>query len=234
MKDIFGQALLDYHRGNYTEDLRTETSISESDDLSLAYLFRNYKDMPPLEQLALDASIGHVLDVGCGAGSHSLYLQQKGLKVTAIDASPGAVVVAGERGVQQCEQFRLMNYNQGSFDTILLLMNGTGIFERLDSVTNYLLHLKNLLKPGGQILVDGSDLQYMYDRTPEGAIWVPADGYYGELEYILSYKGESSDPFPWLYLDERLLEKYARAAGFGFEIMKRGGNFDYLARLTHP
>ncbi len=231
MKDIFGQALLDYHRGNYTEDLWTETSISEPDEMPLPYLFRNYQGMPQLEKSALDASYGQVLDVGCGAGSHSLYLQQKGLKVTAIDASPGAVVVARERGVQQCEQFRLMNYNQGSFDTILLLMNGTGIFERLDSVPKYMLHLKSLLNPGGQILVDGSDLQYMYDRTPEGAIWVPADGYYGELDFIITYKGESSDPFPWLYLDERLLEEFARDAGFSFEIVERGDNFDYLAKL---
>ena len=110
-------------------------------------------------------------------------------------------------------------------------MNGTGIFARLEQVPGYLAHLRTLLNPGGQILVDGSDLQYMYDRTEEGAIWVPADRYYGELDFVISYKGQSTPPFPWLYLDDRLLKEYAIEAGFDFELLVRGENFDYLARL---
>ncbi|MCW5520683.1 class I SAM-dependent methyltransferase [Aureitalea sp. L0-47] len=232
MDDIFGQALLDYHRGNYTEDLRTETSISEPDEMPLPYLFRSYEEMPEIEQTALDESRGDILEVGCGAGNHGLYLQKKGLKVTAIDESPGAIEVSRDRGIRKTENVRLLEFEGGPFDTILLLMNGTGIFARLEFVPNYLKHLKSLLKPGGQVLVDGSDLQYMYDRTEEGAIWVPADRYYGELDFIISYKGQSTPPFPWLYLDERLLEEYTTQAGFEFEIVVRGENFDYLARLT--
>ena len=89
MKDIFGKALLDYHNGNYTEDIITSTSISTEDTLPLPYLFREFNNMPKIEQKALQLSKGNILDVGCGSGSHSLWLQQKGLHVKGIDISKG-------------------------------------------------------------------------------------------------------------------------------------------------
>ena len=75
MKDVFGTAILDYQLGNYSEDLVTSTSISEADSLPLPYLFRNHSEMPSIEQTALKLSKGTVLDNGCGAGSHRLYLK---------------------------------------------------------------------------------------------------------------------------------------------------------------
>ena len=72
MRDVFGTAILDYQQGNYTEDLVTSTSISKEDVLPLPYLFRDFSKMPVLEQAALKLAKGRVLDVGCGAGSHSL------------------------------------------------------------------------------------------------------------------------------------------------------------------
>ncbi len=233
MKDLFGQALLDYQNGNYTEDLFTETTISELDVLPLPYLFREYSQMPLLEKKALELAKGKVLDVGCGAGNHSIYLQEKGFDVTAIDTSPGAIEVCKKRGIQKAQLISLLEYKGETFDTILLLMNGTGIFEDLESIDRYLQHLTSLLNPGGQILVDSSDLQYMYDRNDEGAILVPADRYYGALTFTVHYKGEKEDPFPWLYLDENLFENSARYANFQFDIISRGKNFDYLARLQY-
>ena len=101
MKDLFGKALLDFQNGNYSEDITTSTNISDEDALPLPYLFRDYKDMPKLEQKALKLSKGSVLDVGCGSGSHSIYLQEKGFKVKAIDISKGAIEVTKQRGVLQ-------------------------------------------------------------------------------------------------------------------------------------
>ncbi len=112
-------------------------------------------------------------------------------------------------------------------------MNGTGIFEQLANVPRYLDHLKALLNPGGQILIDSSDLVYMYDRHENGAILVPAElNYYGELACKLHYKEMVSEPYFWLYLDPQNLERMANQAGFNCSILEEGQNHDYLARLS--
>lgn len=232
MKDIIGQALLDYYHGNYSEDILTETNISEEDELPLPYLFRSYCEMPEIEQKALDLAKGKVLDVGCGAGSHSLYLQEKGLDVLGIDTSKGAIEVCKLRGLQNAEHIDFLDLNSKEFDTILLLMNGTGIFQNLEKTSEYLQHLKSLLKPEGQILIDSSDLRYMYDSYEDGGILVPADRYYGELEFTMSYKGMQSELFEWLYIDENLFETICTDNKINFEVVARGSNFDYLARIT--
>jgi ubiquinone/menaquinone biosynthesis C-methylase UbiE len=233
MKDILGKALLDYHNGNYSEDIITETNISEEDEMPLSYLFRSYSEMNAIEKKALNETKGKVLDVGCGAGIHSLFLQKKGHEVTAIDVSEGAVRVGKESGLKDVRNIELLSLEDEKFDTILLLMNGTGIFKKLIHIAEYLKKLKTLLKPKGQILIDSSDLRYMYDTGGEdGGIIVPGDRYYGELEFTMTYKGIKSESFDWLYLDPTLFENACLASEFDFNIIKEGDNFDYLARLT--
>jgi SAM-dependent methyltransferase len=230
MKDIFGKALLDYQTGNFTENLITATNISDEDELPLAYLFRDFDDMPNLEQKALELSKGNILDVGCGAGSHTLYLQNKGFSVKAIDISPRAVEVCKLRGINKAEQKSILKETE-TFDTILLLMNGTGIFQELKQTQKYLKHLKSLLKPNGQILIDSSDIKYMYEDD-DGGFWMDLNAeYYGELDYYLSYKGETEKPMKWLYLDFETLSKQCKKAGLFCEKIVDGEHFDYLARL---
>jgi len=230
MKDLFGKALLDYQNGHYIEDIITSTNISDEDDLPLPYLFRTFKDMPKLEQKALKISKGNILDVGCGSGSHSLYLQEKGFQVKAIDISEGAIEVAKQRGVLNAEVKNILDETK-TFDTILLLMNGTGIFQELINVSKYLTHLKSLLNPNGQILIDSSDIQYMYEDE-DGGIWMDAhSNYYGELDYFLSYKGEKELPMKWLYLDFDTLKLACDTVGLKCELIIEGEHFDYLARL---
>ena len=201
MKDLFGKALLDFQNGNYSEDIVTSTNISDEDVLPLPYLFRKFKDMPKLEQKALKLCKGSVLDVGCGSGSHSLHLQEKAVQVKAIDISKGAIEVAKQRGILNAEVISLIDETE-TFETVLLLMNGTGIFQELTQVSKYLSHLKSLLKPNGQILIDSSDIKYMYEDE-DGGYWMDMNaGYYGELDYFLSYKGEKEAPMKWLYLEQ--------------------------------
>lgn len=231
MKDLFGKALLDYQNGNYTEDIITSTNISDEDELPIPYLFRNYKDMPKLEQKALQLAKGNVLDVGSGAGSHSLYLQEKGINVKAIDISEGAIEVCKKRGIVSAEVKDVLNETE-TFDTILLLMNGTGIFQELQQVATYLKHLKSLLNTKGQILIDSSDIKYMY-QDEDGGLWMDTTAnYYGELDYFLSYKGEKEKPMKWLYLDFNTLLTACISVGLQCELITEGAHFDYLAKLT--
>lgn len=234
MKDLFGKAILDFQTNNSPKNLITETTISEEDEMSVAYLFRDFNEMPKLEQKALELSRGKTLDVGCGAGSHSLYLQnEKKLGVTAIDISANAIKACQLRGLAFAKETDILDLDSDEkFDTILLLMNGTGIFGTLKNTSKFLEKLKSLLNPGGQILIDSSDIIYMFDEDEDGAYEVPANGYYGELEFSLSYKGEKEDSFPWLYMDYNTLQNAAFANGLQCKLILEGEHYDYLARLS--
>lgn len=232
MKDLFGRAILDYQTNNEPQDLITETNISEADEMSVAYLFRSFKEMPKIEQKALQLSKGKILDVGCGAGSHSLYLQEKGFDVTSIDISENAIQACQLRGLKKARVQNLLDIHNETFDTILLLMNGTGIFGTLAQTSIYLQKLKSLLNPNGQILIDSSDIIYMFDEEEDGSKWIPADGYYGELTFTVSYKNQTEEPFPWLYLDYNTLQNAAHANGLNCELIIEGEHFDYLAQLS--
>ena len=232
MKDLMGRAIWDYYYQENSEDLQTETSISELDDLPVSYLFRDYQEMNALEKKALDLSFGKVLDVGSGAGSHSLYLQnERKLEVTALDISPKSIEICKARGVKNAICEDLLQFSEKNFDTVLLLMNGTGIFQSLEHIDQYLQKLKSLVVENGQILIDSTDILYMYDQDEDGGVLVPATGYYGELDYYLHYKGESELPMKWLYLDFDTLENAAIANGFKIQKIEQLED-SYLAQLT--
>lgn len=231
--DVFGDAVFDYQQGFYTEDIMTYSSLDEEDVIPLPYLFRDFKKMPVLEQKALALCKGSILDIGCGAGSHSLYLQKKGFTVTALDSSKGAIATARARGIESCIHSEIMNYEEGQFDTLLLLMNGIGLAGELKNLGEFLSHLKKLLKPNGQILLDSSDIIYMFEEDDDGGRWIPTQNeYYGEVTFKMRYKDKESAPFPWLYLDQNTLQRAANANHFNCDIVSLGEHFDYLARLT--
>ena len=227
MKDLFGKAILDYQTNNSPEDLITETSISEADEMSVAYLFRSL-----IEQKALQLVKGRILDVGCGSGTHSLYLQEKGFDVTSIDISKNAIKACHLRGLKNAKVQDVLTLENEKYDTILLLMNGTGIFETLENCSEYLLKLKSLLNENGQILIDSSDIIYMFDEGEDGGKWIPSDGYYGELTFTVKYKGETEETFPWLYLDYNTLQNACFDNGLQCELVLEGEHFDYLAKLS--
>ncbi len=232
-KDIFGEAMKDFFNQQYTEDIVVQAPDFDDDVIPIPYLFRDYSKMPKLEQMALDLSYGKTLDVGCGAGSHSLYLQNKrNLDVTAIDISEGAVDITKQRGVKVALKEDIFAHKENSYDTLLFLMNGSGIIGKLENIDRFFNHLKTLLNPNGQVLIDSSDISYLY-TDEEGGFWVDASaGYYGEMQYRMIYKNLSSDWFDWLYIDYNTLQNAANANGFICELLFEGENNDYLAKLS--
>jgi SAM-dependent methyltransferase len=228
--DILGTAMLDYINGRPYENIETRTSVAGLDELPVPYLFRAFDEMPELERKALKMAVGSVLDIGCGSGSHALWLQEKGLEVKAIDISPGAIETCRIRGVKNAEVQDIWKLEGETFDTLLMLMNGMGICGRLEKLPDLLKKLKSLLNPGGQILADSSDLIYMFED--EDAETLPSDHYYGEVQFETRYKDLQSDTFPWLYVDFHNLALHASHAGLKCEMICPGEHYDYLARLT--
>lgn len=233
--DIFGEALWDYYQKKATQqDIIVHSSIAHDDVMPISYLFRNFTEMPFIEQKALQLTTGKTLDVGSGAGSHSLWLQGQNIYVTGIDISQGAVALSRKRGLKDVHHCHLLDHT-GLYDTILLLMNGTGIFENLENIDRYLQHLKSLLLDGGQILIDGSDIRYMFDDDDDDRnYWRDIhQQYYGEVQMAISYHKMTSPSFIWLYLDFETLNTYAKKNELKCELIASGNHYDYLARLTN-
>ena len=232
IKDIFGNAISDYYHTKKDISIKVLSTDFDDDEIPVPYLFRDYNQMPVIEQMALDLAKGNVLDVGCGAGSHSLYLQnKKKLKIDAIDTSAGAIEICKAQGIikTSCEDF----YNhKGTYDTVLMLMNGSGIVGTLNNFTAFFTHLKTLITTNGQVLLDSSDLIYLFENE-DGEYWVDAaQGYYGEMKYQLNYNDQTSDVFDWLYVDYNTLQSAAAVNGFACELLHTGEHYDYLAKLT--
>ena len=161
-KDPMGAAIIDYLAHGKASKLRVFSSMFDEDEIPVNQLFRTFQEMPSLEQKALQLSTGKILDVGAGSGCHTLALQEMGKEVTAIDISPLSVEAMNKRGVKDA---RLQNFFDksltGPFDTILLLMNGSGIIGKLENLPAFFHRLKEVLARDGQLLLDSSDLSYL-------------------------------------------------------------------------
>ncbi|MHC2990776.1 methyltransferase [Pontibacter sp. HJ8] len=230
--DPMGTAMQDYLQGSKEAKIVVESNLTEDDEIPVAYLFRELDEMPELEHLALEQCRGSILDVGAGAGCHSLVLQERGLDVTALDISAGVAEVLTQRGVRQVLQADVFNLDTPDYDTLLLLMNGIGIAGNLEGLARFLEHAKKLLKPGGQLLLESSDILYMFEDEDGSVLLDLNAGYYGEVRYNMRYKEQQSGEFDWLFIDPSILQDYAEAHGYTFEHLYEGESGNYLARLV--
>ena len=230
--DPMGAAIYDFHKNGTADVLRVFSSQFEEDEIPVADLFREYDDMPELERIALDEASGEILDVGAGSGCHSVALMKMGKSAVAIDISPLSVEVMKERGVDALQVNLYDESFDRKFDTVLMLMNGTGIIGNLDNMPVFFERMKQLLKPGGSILIDSSDLRYLFEEE-DGSLMIDlADDYYGQLDYQMQYKDVPGEPFDWLYVDFDTLAFYAEESGFDAVLLAEGEHYDYLAKLT--
>jgi len=226
MNDVLGQAVYDYFSQQSPSKLWINNKYGPKEEMPVSTYFREEDDMPDLEWMALEQCRGKVLDIGAGAGSHALYLQQQGIDVTAIDLSPLCVNVMQERGVKKAFEADVFNYDENKYDTLLLLMNGIGLAGTIEGLKRLLIHLKKLLSTGGQLLFDSSDIAYLYEDN------LPKQGYYGEIEYQYAYKKLKTEWFKWLYVDEHTLQQIAAECGYLMDVLIDDEYGQYLSRLT--
>lgn len=227
MKDILGLALHDHYYQNQPQKLWIHNQYGPKEEMPVDTYFRTQDEMPDLEILALNQCRGKVLDIGAGAGSHTLILQKWGLDVTALDISGMGVSVMKARGVVKTIEADIFTYQDTKYDTLLLLMNGIGLTGTLTKLRLFLKHAKSLLKPGGQLLFDSSDIAYLYENTLPST-----DKYYGELWYQYEYKKQKTEWFQWLYIDQQTLSFIAAEEGWNLEILQEDEYDQFLVRLT--
>ena len=227
-----GRAISDYFHTKKAGKLRVFSSMFYEDEIPVATLFRSFAEMPVQEQKAIELSRGKVLDVGAGSGCHSIILKARGLETVAIDISELSVEVMKAREIDA----RNINFFDGTFtekfDTILFAMNGIGIVGKIERLPDFFRSIKRLLAPGGQVLLDSSDIRYVFMDDDGGMDIDLAAGYYGEIDYKMRYKNITGEPFDWLYIDFDTLSMYAEEHGFICEKCIDGEHYDYLARIT--
>ncbi len=231
MDDPFGQAIQEFLSKGKAPDIKVNTNYTENEAIPVSYLFRPEKQMPELEKLALRECKGEILDIGAAAGCHSIALQEKGFQVTALEKSELAVDAMKKRGIEKVVNSDIFDYKEKQFDTIILLMNGAGMGGSLAGLKTMLAHLKTLLNADGQILMDSSDIKYLFEEE-DGSMWIDLsrDKYYGEMEYQVTFR-KWSDKFKWLFVDFEHLEKAAKEVGLSCDLLANGPHFDYLAQL---
>ena len=231
-KDPMGYAIADYFSKGKAGRLRVFSSQFEEDEIPVDQLFRIFDEMPVLEQKALELAQGKILDCGAGSGCHALALQDMGKDVEAIDISPRSVEVMQKRGIQHAYCVNLFDDNfLHRYDTILMLMNGSGIIGKLENMGAFFSKMKQLLNPGGCIYMDSSDLRYLFEDEDGSFLVDLAGGYYGEIDFQMQYKQVKGEPFDWLYVDFQTLSYYAQENGFKAELVQEGEHYDYLACL---
>ena len=232
IKDPMGSAIAEYYNKGKAARLRVFSSQFYEDEIPVETLFREFEEMPPQEQEAIRLCRGRVLDVGAGSGCHSLELMNRGMEVVAIDISELSVQVMKDCGIDA----RTVNFFDQTFDekfdTILMAMNGIGIVGKIEKLPDFFMRVKQLLAPGGQLLLDSSDIRYVFENE-DGSLDIDlAAGYYGELDYRMQYKGVKGEKFDWLYIDFDTLSMYAEQCGLVCEKCADGEHYDYLARLS--
>jgi SAM-dependent methyltransferase len=217
-EDAFGRALLDRLDG------RAAATVLERDDghrgrpYPVDVFFAPLAAWPRPEQRLFDAVRGRVLDVGCGAGRHSLEAQERGLETVAVDVSPGALEVSRRRGVRDVRPLALADVDGrlGRFDTVLMLCGNFGLVGDAAGAEHVLGRLHRLTSPGARVVLDSedpavdndaSDLAYQERNAARGRL--P-----GQVTIRIRYGPLATPWFELLNVSAGELEVLAAASGW--------------------
>jgi SAM-dependent methyltransferase len=227
MRDIFGKALLDFYKGQFQPPLLLHNEYGAPEEIPVESYFYGFEDYSDLEIFALQQVYGKILDVGAASGRHALFLQKSHQDITALDISSLCGQLMQEQGVKNVLIENVLEHHGAKYDTIFMLMNGIGIAGDLPGLEKLLNHLQKILKPKGQILLDSTDISYLYEGGS-----LPADKYFGQLTFHYEYCGEEDQEFQWLYIDQQKLMEIAGKTGWNCQVIFEDETDAFLARLT--
>jgi SAM-dependent methyltransferase len=234
-QDAYGRQLLaQYEGGEPTAEIveRSDGYIDTGADPG-AY-FEPYHAWSLIERRALRYARGRVLDIGCGAGRHSLYLQEKEVDVTGIDNSPGAIKVCKLRGLKKALVRPISNidrFKPESFDTVLMLGNNFGLFGSAAGAKRLLKKLSLITAPDARIIAgtrnpylttDPDHLQYQRANKKRGRM--P-----GQIRLRVRFGKIIGEWFDYLLVSPKEMESLLNGSDWQIERLIGSGEPTYYA-----
>jgi len=222
--DTYSQALQNYNDGKEPFSYEIVRNDGYSSVVPLSVFFDDFS-FTSIELLALDRCKGKIIDVGAGAGRHTLELQRRNANVTAIDISKSAVTVMKSRGVKKIIHSDIMDLSDVKYDTLLMLMNGIGMVGSPENLDKFLIKAKQLLSKNGIIIFDSVDvlktdnqkhISYREKNIQNGKL--P-----GQQKLRINYSGVSGEWFNWLHINFKEVSTV--------ELVSEKENGQYVAEL---
>jgi len=220
-KDAFGHALYDYYtnQGGYIILERNDRLIGGA--LGLSVYFTEYKDWPESNKQAMKYVSGRVLDIGCGAGRHILYLQEKGFDVLGIDSSAMTVKTCLSRGVKNIKQLSInqIDCTLGKFNTILMLGNNFGLFGDFKKAKRLLKKFHEITFDNAKIIVESKDPHK--SQLPEHTEYLKSNiqknRMPGQMRIRGRYKRYQTDWYDYLLVSKNEMQKIIDGSGWEIE-----------------
>ena len=221
MTDIFGQALKGYLNGDLPKHV-IQGKDGYLDVLNTEIYFSDYSDWKDHEKAILRYVQGRVLDIGGGAGRHSLFFQKRGHEVHAIDISPSAIALMKIRGVKNVRlmDLRAVDFPEGHFDSVLIMAGDLGLAGSIKDSKKLLRNLFKITSPQGRII---ATIKNPYDGKQSAEM--------AKVKARIAYKGGTGDWFSILMISPQRLKTLARGTGWVVSQIVEGDNGFYGALL---
>jgi len=232
-EDAFGRMLWAYYNGQrvFEIDERDDGYIEASTSPKL--YFSDYEDWPHHEKKAIEYVKGRVLDIGCGAGRHSLYLQKKGLDVLGIDNSPLAIKVCKLRGLKKAKIMSIedVDFKPKSFDTIIMMGNNFGLFGSFQKARSLLKRFHKITSDDGLIVAETRDpyktdnpahLEYHKLNRKRGRMG-------GQVRIRVRFEKYATPWFDYLFVSKEEMDEILKGTGWKVKQYIDSGNALYIA-----
>jgi len=232
-EDAVGQAMIAYYKGENSFEIYERDDGYFDARCDVAVYFSTYEDWPPYVQKAIDLVKGRVLDIGCGAGRHSLHLQEKGHDVLGIDVSPLAIQVCKQRGLRKTENISIdeVNFPPNSFDTIIMMGNNFGLFGNLENARKLLKRFCTMTSEDALIIAETRDpsktsnpdhLKYQEENRKKGRM--P-----GQIRIRVRFKKFVTPWFDLLIVSKEEMKQILKGTGWIIQKFIDSGGSIYIA-----
>lgn len=230
--DLFGKALMDYQTGADAFDFTIHRDDGHIDSHNVGIYFE--PEPFAFEVPALAFVKGSVLDIGCGAGRHVLWMQKKGHQAQGVDLSADAVAVCKLRGCNDVSRRDVMaGLGSVLVDTFTLFGNNAGIGGTFEGTTKLFRKLRSHVTKGGRLILTGIEIASTNDPAHLNyhAKNLAQGRRRGEIKMQFEYRGARGDWIAWYHPEPHEIREIAAATGWDVTQITRFDNGFFLAVL---